>query len=720
MFAYSTYSQNNKGVISGKIIDRKTKQALPGATIRLEGTAYGAVANKSGNFLIKNVAGKKYNGLVSYIGYETKKINPDLTEKDSLFIEIELEEEIIHTSEVVVSANKRLQAVQDVPISMSVMDNKELQDRNIILIDEALRYIPGINLNGDQVSIRGSSGFAFGLGSRVAFLMDGMPLVSGDQGDIKFDAIPVFNLERIEVVKGAGSALYGSGALGGVVNIITKDPKEIPESKVQLNRGFYSKPKYEQWVYSDKTSTFEGINAGFSQKFNSLGIVVSGGWFKDESYRDFDESIKWNLFSKVKYDISERTNINLIGSYSKDDFEAWAYWKDLDNATIPPDSTNINERIKSLKYTVSGEARHIFNNGDFLIVRSGLYSTDFSNNPNKPEENRASKANSLNTEVQVSNKIFEKVLLTYGINHVLNSVDANIYGNKSQNIIAGYFQGELSFIDNLVMTAGGRIDYEKINGENKDNFEFSPKLGLSYSSSWGTIFRASAGRGFRAATVAEKYATLRYSGFSVQPNPNLVPEVSWSYEIGANQYFEIGKTHLYCDVSFFQNDFSNLIEPQFDSTNLGVIKFLNITKARIQGVELSIKTMLFDFVGIESSLTLMDPVDKSRNEILKYRSRYLWYNRMFLPVGFLEFQLDHRYLSIVENIDKGLSPIKNIDARVPANVIDARMIFYLSKLTDIPLTITINAKNLLNYYYLEMVGNLAPFRSISLQVEAKW
>ncbi len=720
LLTLSTYAQSNKGVISGKIIDKKTRLALPGAIIRLVGTAYGAVANRNGNFLIKNVSGKKFNGLVSYIGYQTKKINPNLTENDSLFIEIELEEEIIHTSEVVVSANKRIQSVQDVPISMSVMDNKELEDRNIIHVDEALKYIPGINLNGDQVSIRGSSGFAFGLGSRVAFLMDGMPLVSGDQGDIKFDAIPVFNLERIEVVKGAGSALYGSGALGGVINIITKEPKEIPETKIQMYGGYYSKPKFQQWVYSDKTSTFEGINAGFSQKFNSLGIAVSGGWLKDESYRDFDESVKWNLFSKVKYDISERTYINFIGSYAFDDFEAWAYWNSLDSATIPPASTNRNERIKSLKYTVSGEARHIFNNGDFIILRSGLFSTDFSNNRNKPEEYRASKANSINTEIQVSNKILEKVLLTYGINHVLNSVDANIYGNKSQNIIAGYFQGELTFIDKLVMTAGGRIDYEKINGENKNNFEFSPKLGLSYTSSWGTIFRASAGRGFRAATVAEKYASIRYSGFSVTPNPELIPEVSWSYEVGANHLFNIDKTHTYCDISFFQNDFSNLIEPQFDFSDEGVIKFLNITKARIQGIELSVKTMLFDVLGIESSLTYMDPVDKTLNETLKYRSKYLWYSRVLLPLDFLEFQLDYRYMSVVENIDEGLILIKDSDARVPANVIDARMIFYLSKLTDIPLTFTINAKNLLNHYYLEMVGNLAPFRNISLQAEAKW
>ncbi|MCI0472043.1 MAG: TonB-dependent receptor, partial [Ignavibacteria bacterium] len=369
------YAQNDKGIISGKIIDGKTKSALPGATIRLEGTAYGAVANKNGEFLIKNIRRMKYNSIISYIGYNLKKIPIDLTVSDSLFINLELQEEIIHTSEIVVSANKRLQSVQDVPISMSVLGSKELDDRNIIYVDDALLYIPGINLNKDQVSIRGSSGFALGLGSRVAFLMDGMPLVSGDQGDIKFDAIPVFNLDRIEVVKGAGSALYGTGALGGVINIITKEPKEIPEIKLQAIGGFYAKPKYEQWIYSDNTSFYEGINAGYSQKLGPLGILVSGGINKDESYRDFDKSLKWNLFSKVKYDISERSAVNFIGSYAYDNFENWVYWNSLDSATIPPTDADREERIKSLKYTLSGEFRHIFNNGDFLIFRTGLYST---------------------------------------------------------------------------------------------------------------------------------------------------------------------------------------------------------------------------------------------------------------------------------------------------------------------------------------------------------
>ncbi len=709
------------GVFNGRISDNAGGKPLPGATVRLEGTAYGAVTNTEGFFKIRSLPLKKFTALVSFVGYMSKKVSFDLSKNDSIFILINLEEQKLLTSEVVVSANKRVQSVQDVPISVSVLDYRSMEQRSITLVDEALRYIPGVSLNGDQVSIRGSSGFAFGLGSRVSYLLDGMPLVSGDQGDIKFDAIPIFDIQRIEVVKGAGSALYGTGALGGVINIITKEPSLIPEYRAKILTGIYSKPVYSSWIFTDKLLTFEDIELGFSQKSGKLGVVFSGGVKNDVSYIKFNDSFKWNLFSKVKYDFSDRTDLSIIGSYAYDNFANWVYWNSLDSATIPPAGTDLSVRDLSLKLSLSGELKHIFDNGDFVIIRTGLYNTNFKINlPHDNEEYRSSIANSLNTEIQASSKLFEKCLLTYGINHVWNSVIANIYGNKSQHILAGYSQAEITIPDSVIFTLGGRLDYEQIIGD-VHNLEFSPKGGISFSSPWGTKFRASVGRGFRAATVAEKYASIKYSGFNVIPNPNLIPETSWSFEIGANHQFDIGDIQLYADFSLFQNEFSNLIEPQFDLSGTGSIKFQNITRARIQGIELDLKSLLFNFAGIESSVTLMNPKDLTLNETLKYRSKILWYSRLMLPFDFFEIQVDHRYLSMIENIDNRLSLyIKNSDARVPVNVIDARLIFRMDKLNEIPLTFTFNVKNLLNYYYLDMVGNLAPFRSIELQVDAKF
>ena len=142
--------------------------------------------------------------------------------------------------------------------------------------------------------------------------------------------------------------------------------------------------------------------------------------------------------------------------------------------------------------------------------------------------------------------------------------------------------------------------------------------------------------------------------------------------------------------------------------------------ARIQGLELSVKSYLFNTLGIETSFTLMNPRDLSTDKVLNYRSEILWYSRILLPLKYFEFQVDYRYKSRVENVDTQLGLlVKDTDARVDMNVVDARLILDFKKLADFPLRITLNANNLLDYYYTEMVGNLARTRFFSLQFDGE-
>ncbi|MDA3843846.1 MAG: TonB-dependent receptor, partial [Candidatus Kapabacteria bacterium] len=540
--------------IHGKVVDKETGKVLPGATVRVEGTGFGAITKSDGFFKIKNLKSGKYTLLISMIGYSSLK-------EDFFALEIsfgephvfELVEAGIMTRSVVVSANKRIQSVQEVPISISVIDIRSMQDRGITKIDEALDYVPGVNLVGDQVSIRGSSGFAMGIGSRIALLTDGMPMLSGDQGDIKFDAIPVFDIERIEIVKGAGSALYGTGALGGVINIITRDPSAEGKLRVRTSGGFYTDPRHEQWKWADKTQIFGGFDAGYSRNFGDFAITLSGGLKEDQSYRRHDESSRMNLFSKMKYDFTDYTSLTLLTSFARDVHDDWVYWNSLDSALIPP--TDIDESVytESLKYMVSSELKHLFESGDFLVFRNGFYMTDYANSIDPDDvEYRASQAYSINSEAQMNMRLWDENLLTYGLNFVMNSVDASIYGQHDQLIGAGYFQAEIAPVDKLTVTAGARFDAETINADGNDakgddNFEFSPKLGISYVDVFGISYRASAGRGFRAATVAEKFATINYGGLMIGANPELKPETSASYEVGANKEFKLFGNRFFID-----------------------------------------------------------------------------------------------------------------------------------------------------------------------------
>jgi outer membrane receptor for ferrienterochelin and colicins len=631
----------------------------------------------------------------------------------------------LRTQEIIVSANKKVQTVQEVPVSVSTINLKELTERNITDIDKALEYIPGVNMTGSQVSIRGSSGFAFGLGSRVAYLLDGFPVLSGDQGDMKFDIIPIFNIERIEVVKGAGSALYGTGALGGIINIITENPDEEGALKIKAYSGFYTKPKYDEWIYSDDYSYNSGLDISYSKKISNFAFLVSSRVLKDDSYRLFDKRVNGNFFSKLNYSFGHNTNLTFSGSYAANSHDDWVYWHSLDSATIPPANADLDAKIYSEKGNINFTFNHIFESGDFIVVRSGIYRTFFENSLEEWEDDyRQSLAYSINNEVQMNKSLNRNMFLTSGLNYVHNKVDASVYGNKAENIAAAYTQLESRIKERFILTTGLRVDYEKTDSSDF-NLEISPKIGILYKSPFGVNFRASVGKGFRAATLAEKFASINYGPFKVVPNTEIKPEENWSFEVGAGTEMDLSGSLFYIDLSLFQNEMRNMIEARFVEENLNpYIQFGNVTEARILGAEIDIRSFLFGFLGINTSLTLMDPKDITNPEKasdLKYRSKILWYNSLIIPIGMMEFQIDYRFMSRPENVDDRLDKfIADAGERINAHIVDGRLIFNMQELIDKDIKIIVNADNLLDYYYTSYPGNLAPTRKISLQIVAKF
>src|SRR5205823_11442507 len=133
--------------------------------------------------------------------------------------------------------------------SVAVMNDTDLARRAVATVDEAVNRAPGVLLLNGQVNIRGSSGFVEGLGSRVLLLVDGVPANQGDRGGIDWDMVPLVDVERVEVVKGAGSSLYGSAAFGGVVNLITHDVPVGWHGRLRATGGAYANPPSEAWTF---------------------------------------------------------------------------------------------------------------------------------------------------------------------------------------------------------------------------------------------------------------------------------------------------------------------------------------------------------------------------------------------------------------------------------------------------------------------------------------
>lgn len=713
LFCLGYYSKSYD--IVGFIFDLNTQQPLVGATVRLEGTNYGGLTNKNGKFLLSKVGKGKYSLIVSFVGYETRKFSIKVPLYDTLVIF--LQTKTIQTPELVVSATKKLQTVQEVPISISFISNDIYSKRNYVRLDEALRYVSGVVVNKDNINIRGSSGFSFGVGSRVSYLVDGIPMLSGDNADAKFDIIPPEAIANIEIVKGAGSSLYGSSAIGGVINVITKEPSDSLHYSITLQGGIYTKPKYEQWNYSENLSSKNIVGGFYSQNFDLFKILIGTNYVLDESYRLFDKSRRFNIFTKITKDFKNYGKLTLLGFFSTDKRNDWVYWNSLDSATRPPTGTDLSRYLVSEKSNISVDHKFILTPGTFINFKIGLFHTNLDNKLDKQNpEYRQSQAYSLNSELQFNSHLMDNTLLTYGLNYKRNWVFSSIYGRHKQNLASLFAQVELSRFLNSTITFGTRFDLEK-SDSSRQYLEVSPKLGFNYLLDDEKSIRFSIGRGFRSPSLAERFATIKYGGFEVVPNYNLKSEFSWSAEVGALLEFSKFIQPFIMDFSLFYSFYNDLIEPSFQREVRPIIRFDNIARAQIFGAEVSFKTLLFKKIPFSFGFTAIEPRDLKENMVLKYRPRYLFVSSFSIPYKFASISVDFRYISKIERLDDMLRlQVQDYDAIVPIYVVDLNLGLDFAYF-KIPVSFNLGIQNLLDYYYVEMVGNLAPTRLISLKLK---
>jgi outer membrane receptor for ferrienterochelin and colicins len=704
-------------VVSGSVTDRTTGSAVVGATVYIQGTRLGAVTNAAGAFSIKRVPTGNVQIKISSIGYSPEVVTLTLERDVPKNIVVTLMPREVLSNQVVVSANKRVTAIQDVPISVATLSSADLNQRGIVGLDEALRYVPGVSVARDQVNIRGASGFALGVGSRTAVLLDGFSLLSGDNNDIKFDVLPVRDIERVEVIKGAGSALYGTGALGGVVSMVSKPAPESLLVNLRLYSGAYQLPEPEQWRYRTTLPFMAGADVRAAQRLDDVSITLSAGVRSDESYRDYDKQLRGYVYAKGEYQASDDVTFKLFGFGTAEEKQNFLYWRRLNQATLTTDDVVPNEVLQTSKVAIAGEYSHLLSGTTSLIVRPGFFRTFFGNvRDGIAQDSNTSTASSTNAEVFVTSQFLPEMALTTGAVFRYNVVESDMYSNATQLISSAYSQAEVT-LGRAIITAGLRGDYEHTYG-NATAFEVSPKLGVSYAASPELALRASVGRGFRAASIAERYAAIRYGPFTVTPNLQLKPESSISGEIGArytpqSMPFEI-------DGAIFNNELYSMIEPTFVQTNGNLaIQFLNLTRARVVGAEVTCRAMVLSTVGVETGITAMNPIDFFDNTTLKYRNNILWYSKAsWVPASWIEVQTDYRFQNRIERIDDRITLfVRDGDARVPIHIVDARCIVTMQGIMPKPLTLTFNVRNVLNYRYAEIIGNLAPTRNMVLQLE---
>lgn len=703
LITHSVFSQAaHKYLVNGTVVNQVTNEPLPGANIIVMGTVLGTIANNEGYFTLEKIPPGSYKIKASMMGFKPAIKDVLVRANETQHLQFKLKETVIETPELVVTASKRRQTFQDSPNSLSVVTSGDIERQNEAYLDEALKNAPGVHFTVSNINIRGSSGFSRGAGSRVLLLVDGVPMMPGDSGDIKWDVIPTTQVKQVEIVKGAGSALYGSYALGGIINVITQEPSAEPKTSVRMAAGIHDKPYWDEWQWTDRTLHFSQFDVSHSRGWKKFHFLVSANRRQDTGYSQNTDSQTWSTLGKIRYSFSPQTYLIFNARLNIRKGGQLLLWKNQHDALMVPEE-NIGLTTTSDKLNLNSIFRKVVHQNLAYKVQASY----FRNTWRTPfiDHTDESRANDIRLESQFDIEPWEKHSVTTGSEVRFDFIKATIFDNHDAFGWAYYLQDEIHLLSNLAMTTGLRYDLHIIDRDRTDQ-EISPKLGLVYRPGPLTSVRLSAGKGFRAPTMAEMFTRTMTSGFLVEKNENLKAERSASYELGANQI--LGE-NVYVDVALFRTDYWDLIEGQPDETN--TIRFQNLTRARISGVEFNLKTMWWKrHLGLDLNYTFMNPRDLTLDRTLVYRPRHLATVSLALNYGLLGVNLDYRYNSRIEEV-----LLYPDDIRVANKMLDGKIALDFKGYK-----LSFDVDNMLQYNYVPVERNLAPIRRFMLTLSTTY
>lgn len=691
--------------ITGRVTDPEFTP-IPGVNVYLVNTTFGDATNEKGIFQIKNISAGNYELEISAIGYSKKR--QKITVDKNIKIDFILIPEAIKTDEIIVTAGKYEQKKSELPVSTEIIYGTKLIERNFRNLESAMRFVPGVNMTEDQISIRGSSGYSRGAGARALVTIDGLPFYTGDTGEIVWEMIPTTEIQRVEIIKGAASSLYGSSAIGGVVSAITREISAFPRTMVNAYYGFYDKPFYQEWNWSDEFRPFNGVTVSHSNSFNNFGFNLSLTRLEDLSYRRDDFSKKYIGFLKMQYAFSPKSSLMFLANSFNKRAGNFLYWKDSRNALFNSDFVSAN-RIETNRYLFGLVYKNLLSDETILFVKGSYYRNNFSDNS---VPSNISNSHLYRFETQVTSGLNKNIILTSGAEVIPSKVNSSLFGNPDAISAGLYSVADINLDFPLIVSLGLRYDYGKLDSLESSG-SLSPKIGFNYKLSENLILRSSLGTGFRNPTLAEAFTSTSTSGITVKPNPDIKPERNLTLEFGVNYSYQ---TIFEIDFAVFQNEYYKMIEASVDPSD-GLIFFNNLLRARIQGFEIGSTINIIPGI-LKSNLayTFLNSKDVEEGKPLKYRPKHSFTGSVEFTNWHFGLGIFFRYQSRVEEIDNeliDLGIVRDGQLRVPIYQTDVSLSYDLISF-GLPATVYVNAKNIFNYNYVELVGNLKPIRNFSL------
>lgn len=740
-----SYSQT---LLTGKVKDEVTGEAISMVSVKNLSIYTGTVTNDSGYYELKCNKGDFIE--FSKTGFITFKVKYTGVSILNIF----LEPAIVNLEEVFISASKGQQSIKNTSVSVESIKPYIIDNKTPVTAENTVDQIPGVQAINGQVVMRSGSGWSYGTGSRVAVLLDGLPLQSGDAGQVQWSFLPLENIENIEVIKGASSVLFGSSALNGVINFITKMPTQ--NKKIIANSSTFV-GLYDNFSRSDAYKKgymlgYFGIRVFQMQKINKNYYSIRLNYFNDAGYRMSDNDNRIQIGAKYKRELSKingfcGVNFNVHTGKSAS-FLLWESDK-LPYTSLDSEAT----RNSTFKMNIDPFVNFNFKGWkNSFQLRYFKLSNEVVQDTSKHDQSNFS--NTFFGEYQISKNFIKHLTITGGLAATLTYTRSPLYqGNQRAENRAVFSQ--LNFSKGILnFDAGIRYELYKLNNYT----ESKPVIrsGISIKAAKATFLRISYGQGYRFPTIAETYVYTSAGSIMIFPNKDLKSEKGWSSELGIKQGFKKGKISAVADLAFFVMQYQRMMEftfgiwetPSLQNPNYAGFKSLNVSDAQIAGIDFSLMANAkwrkneIKFMGgytyanakplkpdevfykdvLSNELTFNNTSSNPESNFLKYRPKHLVRFDVQHEIKSFESGLSLRYNSFIENIDNAFIKFP-ISAAVPGIenirqsskngdwVFDLRIGKKISKFK-----ILLSVNNLFNRKYMTRPCDIRPPRTFLMQL----
>jgi vitamin B12 transporter len=482
--------------------------------------------------------------------------------------------------------------LEQVTTSASVITAKDIQAQQAETVLEVLRRVPGLDVV--QTGSRGTTATVFIRGSEsdhVLVLIDGVEVNSTTVGAFNFAHLTTENVERIEILRGAGGTLYGSQAIGGVINIITKRGRGPAEAGISVEGG-------NGWTYR-QVLTLQG-EAG------KLGYSLSAAHLKTDGFRSVNDDYQnLSTSARLDYQVTEDASLKGIFRFLKTDVGLF----NNNNFASAPDP---NAREASTQYLGKLEwEQRIFKNWDYRVSGS-MFKENIKDSDDVDEctflgfscDSRTRDRFRPRTdtgEFQTNYRFDDWSTTTFGVEYKRRSADTSGGIDKAIRNMGYYLQEQLQFLDRrLIMIPGIRLD---------DNQSFGTAWTPSFSAAYlfrdvGTKLKAGYAKGFKAPALNALFFPPAF-GCPAFGNPNLSPEKSWELNAGVEQ--DVLDDRIKMGTTYFHREAKDLIEGQpIPGDPSGCFRAVNVGSARFDGVEMMLRIKIFAPLTLDTQYTFLN------------------------------------------------------------------------------------------------------------------